>query len=86
MFCLHFSAGLQRGSVYMGEGDPLTPNFPSTPDSLRLTLAEARDPGVNGTNVGWALPLIPSIPISAEDAAPILQQLSLSRNGLPVTT
>lgn len=67
--------GLQRGSVYLGEGDPLTPFFPATNDSLRLSLNEARDSSANGTGAGWALPLIPSIPISALDAAPIMAQL-----------
>lgn len=76
-------SGLQRGSVYLGEGDPLTPNYPAVDDALRLTLEEAYDPGVNGTGLGWGLPGIPSIPISAQDALPIMQQLSQSRNGYP---
>ena len=37
------ASGVQRGSVFLGEGDPLTPGYPSTSDSLRLTLTEARD-------------------------------------------
>ena len=77
-------AGLQRGSVYMGVGDPLTPSFPADRHGLRLTLEEARDPSDNGTGLGWGLPLIHSIPISAQDAAPIMLQLTKSTHGIPV--
>ena len=51
----------QRGSVYIGEGDPLTPGWPSTPGQPRLTLAEARS--VNSTHSGWALPSIPPVAV-----------------------
>ncbi|KAH8950988.1 hypothetical protein BDL97_09G001400 [Sphagnum fallax] len=59
-------SGTQRGSIYRGVGDPLTPNWPSTPDAERISVS---DPEA-------MLPTIPSLPISAEDALPILASLS----------
>jgi N-acetylated-alpha-linked acidic dipeptidase len=59
-------SGTQRGSIYRGIGDPLTPNWPSTPDAERISVS---DPEA-------MLPTIPSLPISAEDALPILASLS----------
>jgi N-acetylated-alpha-linked acidic dipeptidase len=59
-------SGTQRGSVYKGLGDPLTPGWPSTPDAERISL----------TDPETMLPTIPSLPISAEDALPILASLS----------
>lgn len=67
---------MQRGSVFFGEGDPLTPNFPSDAGGLRLTDAEAHEGGVNGTGAGWALPSIPSIPISYGDAGPLMDSIA----------
>jgi len=58
-------SGVQRGSIYQEVGDPLTPGWPSLPDSERLSID---DPGTK-------LPTIPSIPISAEDATTIMQSL-----------
>ncbi|CAK9209564.1 unnamed protein product [Sphagnum troendelagicum] len=60
------ASGTQRGSVYKGLGDPLTPGWPSTPDAERISL----------TDPETMLPTIPSLPISAEDALPILASLS----------
>ena len=58
-------SGAQRGSVYQGIGDPLTPGWVSDVDAERLS---PDDPAAK-------LPKIPSLPISAEDALPILQSL-----------
>jgi len=61
-------SGIQRGSVLYTQlypGDPLTPGIPATPDAKRLAPAEA----VN-------VPHIPTIPINAQDAAAILQNLA----------
>eukprot|EP00249_Psilotum_nudum_P016054 c25636_g2_i1 orf=268-1953(+) len=57
--------GIQRGTVFQGVGDPLTPGWPSTSGAERLT-----DP-----DVASRLPKIPSLPISAEDAQHILSSL-----------
>eukprot|EP00249_Psilotum_nudum_P009180 c21760_g1_i2 orf=344-1711(+) len=59
-------SGVQRGTTYEGQGDPLTPGWPSNPYAERLS--------VNDT--ATLLPRIPSIPISAEDALPILMSLT----------
>lgn len=58
-------SGVQRGSVYTGIGDPLTPGWVSEPDAERLSVD---DPAA-------MMPRIPSLPISAEDALPILKSL-----------
>lgn len=65
---------VQRGSVFLGEGDPLTPFYPANTDALRLTVGEAATPD-RAAGANWALPHIPSIPISWQDAAPILRNL-----------
>eukprot|EP01102_Stenamoeba_stenopodia_P012905 TRINITY_DN4116_c0_g1_i1.p1 TRINITY_DN4116_c0_g1~~TRINITY_DN4116_c0_g1_i1.p1 ORF type:complete len:387 (-),score=98.62 TRINITY_DN4116_c0_g1_i1:1309-2409(-) len=69
----------QRGSVWNGNGDALTPGWPSTKTSARITLEEAFQPqnsldGVSG------LPTIPIQPLSYGDAAHLFANLS----GLPV--
>ncbi|KAH8934801.1 hypothetical protein BDL97_18G103500 [Sphagnum fallax] len=58
-------SGIQRGTVSQGVGDPLTPGWPSTPKAERISTS---DPEA-------MLPTIPSLPISAEDAKPILASL-----------
>ena len=58
-------SGVQRGSIYQENGDPLTPGWPSLPDSERLSVDDPRT----------KLPTIPSIPISAEDATTIMKSL-----------
>ncbi|KAI5059157.1 hypothetical protein GOP47_0025476 [Adiantum capillus-veneris] len=55
-------SGVQRGTVFRELGDPLTPGWPSTSYAERL----------DGST---ELPSIPSLPISALDALPILQSL-----------
>jgi N-acetylated-alpha-linked acidic dipeptidase len=60
--------GVQRGSVLdmpLYPGDPLSPGWASEKGSKRLTIAEAK-----------SLMKIPVLPISYEDAQPILEQLS----------
>jgi len=52
--------GVQRGSVFNGAGDPLTPGYPSKPGAPRLKPEET------------ALPRIPVVPISAANAQRIL--------------
>ena len=58
-------SGVQRGSVFRGIGDPLTPGWASEFDAERLSVD---DPAT-------LLARIPSMPISAEDALPILRSL-----------
>jgi N-acetylated-alpha-linked acidic dipeptidase len=55
--------GVQRGSVYNGTGDPLTPGYASKPGAPRLK-PEQTD-----------LPKIPVVPISAQNATLLMQQL-----------
>lgn len=58
-------SGVQRGTVFQELGDPLTPGWPSTSYAERLPI---QDPATR-------LPSIPSLPISAQDALPILKSL-----------
>ena len=55
--------GVQRGSVYNGTGDPLTPGYASTPGAPRLRVTET------------SLPKIPVVPISAASAQQLMQPL-----------
>jgi N-acetylated-alpha-linked acidic dipeptidase len=60
-------SGVQRGSVMdlpLYPGDPLTPGKPSVPGTPRLKIDEAR-----------TIQKIPVMPISWEDARPILEQI-----------
>ena len=77
--------GVQRGTIFTGSGDPLTPGVPSTSDALRLD-PEDRDEYITsetcpnaGGCTSWGterlLPAIPTHPISYEDAAPFLLNL-----------
>jgi N-acetylated-alpha-linked acidic dipeptidase len=75
--------GIQRGSVMdmpVYPGDPLTPNIGATKDAKRLDRKEA-----------VTIMKIPVLPISYEDALPLLQSLSGQvvpaawRGGLPIT-
>ncbi len=52
--------GVQRGSVFNGTGDPLTPGYASKPGAPRLTIDQT------------ALPRIPVVPISAANAQQLL--------------
>ncbi|PVH93006.1 Zn-dependent exopeptidase [Periconia macrospinosa] len=67
--------GVQRGSVAFSNmiiGDPTTPGRPSTKDQMRLS-----------TENNVALPNIPSIPLSWEDAQHLLQSLEGIGTELP---
>jgi N-acetylated-alpha-linked acidic dipeptidase len=75
--------GIQRGSVMdmpVYPGDPLTPNIGATKDAKRLDRKDAT-----------TIMKIPVLPISYEDALPLLQSLSGQvvpaawRGGLPIT-
>jgi N-acetylated-alpha-linked acidic dipeptidase len=77
------AGGAQRGSVMdmpVRPGDPLTPGYGATKDAKRLTLKEAE-----------TLMKIPVLPISYEDALPLLQSLGGAvvpaawRGALPIT-
>nr|XP_053627349.1 N-acetylated-alpha-linked acidic dipeptidase 2-like isoform X2 [Cherax quadricarinatus] len=61
-------SGMQRGSTYMGDGDPLTPGWPSTAQAYRLKVEDAQ------------LPMIPCQPIGYDDARVILEKIG----GTPV--
>ncbi|XP_065051514.1 N-acetylated-alpha-linked acidic dipeptidase 2-like [Rhopilema esculentum] len=61
--------GVQRGSIGLGDGDILTPGWPSTDDAYRMPMDTA--PG---------LPKIPCHPISARDAEKFLSKMG----GTPV--
>jgi N-acetylated-alpha-linked acidic dipeptidase len=76
-------AGAQRGSVMdmpVSPGDPLTPNIGATKDAKRLDKSEAK-----------TIMKIPVLPISYEDALPLLQSLGGQvvpaswRGALPIT-
>ena len=77
------AGGAQRGSVMdmpVRPGDPLTPDYGATKDAKRLSLKEAE-----------TLMKIPVLPVSYEDALPLLQSLggdvvpSSWRGALPIT-
>jgi N-acetylated-alpha-linked acidic dipeptidase len=71
------NTSVQRGSVWIGTGDPLTPGYPSTPNSPQLAWEDL----FNATRMmGWPLPTIPIQPLSYSDAEPLLQALG----GMPV--
>ena len=55
--------GLQRGSVFNGTGDPLTPGYASKPGAPRLKPEET------------AVPKVPVVPISAANAQLLLAQV-----------
>ncbi len=76
-------SGIQRGSIIYTElypGDPLTPGVAATPSAKRLAPADAA-----------SLPRIPTMPINAQDASVILQNLGGQavpadwQGGLPFT-
>ncbi len=52
--------GVQRGSIYNGNGDPTTPDYPSLPGAKRIPLDQT------------GLPRIPVIPVSYKNAAELL--------------
>ncbi|XP_065069888.1 putative N-acetylated-alpha-linked acidic dipeptidase [Rhopilema esculentum] len=55
--------GVQRGTVQLGDGDPLTPGYPSTDHAFRINESDA------------ILPRIPVQPISYQDALPFISLL-----------
>ncbi|MEP6764982.1 MAG: M20/M25/M40 family metallo-hydrolase [Gemmatimonadaceae bacterium] len=55
--------GVQRGSVYNGTGDPLTPGYASKPGAPRLAVAQT------------SLPTIPVVPISAANATILMKEM-----------
>ncbi|XP_071818630.1 N-acetylated-alpha-linked acidic dipeptidase 2-like isoform X2 [Apostichopus japonicus] len=55
---------VQRGSIFVGVGDPLTPGYPSTDGAFRLDESDA------------GLPTIPVHPINYGDAANLLRRLT----------
>lgn len=57
-------SGVQRGSILMGTGDPLTPRYPAKDGIFRKSSSEIK------------MPYIPAHPISAEDAEQFLRLLS----------
>jgi N-acetylated-alpha-linked acidic dipeptidase len=76
-------SGIQRGSIVYTQlypGDPLTPGVAATPSSKRLAPADAA-----------SLPRIPTMPINAQDASVILENLGGEpvppdwQGGLPFT-
>jgi len=76
-------SGIQRGSIIYTQlypGDPLTPGVAATPSAKRLAAADAA-----------SLPRIPTMPINAQDASVILENLGGEavpddwQGGLPFT-
>ena len=55
--------GVQRGSVFNGAGDPLTPGYAAKPGAPRIPIAQT------------SLPKIPVVPISALNAQKLMQDL-----------
>lgn len=55
--------GVQRGSVFNGAGDPLTPGYAAKPGAPRIPVAEA------------GLPKIPVVPISAMNAQKLMKDV-----------
>lgn len=60
------SRGVQRGSVFNGAGDPLTPGYASKPGAPRLSPDQD----------GIGLPKVPVVPISAANAQLLLAQVN----------
>ncbi|MBV9881180.1 MAG: M20/M25/M40 family metallo-hydrolase, partial [Gemmatirosa sp.] len=63
--------GVQRGSVFNGNGDPSTPGYPSRPNATRVSAEQ------------MGVPRIPVVPISYGNAARLLD--GLGGSGLPQT-
>ena len=69
---------VQRGTIWTGRGDPLSPGWPSDNQFyVSLNLSDAR----NDSIVNEPLPLIPVQPISYGDAYPLL--INLNNNEIP---
>jgi len=84
------ATGVQRGSIWNGNGDPLTPGYPSVPGAPRLTLDQAY--ANDDTTYYTPLPGIPVVPLSWNDTAPLLASLTGAivskawRGGIPNIT
>lgn len=65
-------SGVQRGTIWNGNGDPLTPGYPSIDMSPRITMDQAH---MNNYSYGTPLSRIPSLPIGYGDAYPLLKSL-----------
>eukprot|EP01006_Ploeotia_vitrea_P030379 TRINITY_DN62826_c0_g1_i1.p1 TRINITY_DN62826_c0_g1~~TRINITY_DN62826_c0_g1_i1.p1 ORF type:complete len:748 (-),score=53.37 TRINITY_DN62826_c0_g1_i1:1513-3756(-) len=70
---------VQRGTVYVGNGDPLTPGWPSVPGGPIRDMKDVYDADTPAP--ATPLPTIPSQPIGAEIAAQLLK--GLTGNPLP---
>jgi len=68
----------QRGTLYMGAGDPSTPGYASLLGAPRLSISELCNASLT---LGTPLPNIPVLPLSFDDAKPLLD--SLSKNPIP---
>lgn len=64
--------GVQRGTMYVGNGDPMTPGWPAVDSAPRITLQQA---GTDEHTDGQPLPKIPIHPLAWGDAQPILAGL-----------
>jgi N-acetylated-alpha-linked acidic dipeptidase len=64
--------GVQRGSIWNGNGDPQTPGFPSVPYADRLNWTD-----INGNEKTYntPIPAIPCLPLSWGDAQHILRRI-----------
>ena len=69
------ASSVQRGSVWLGDGDPSTPQWASTPEAPHLTYEEALDPAMT---LDTPLPKILVQPLSYEDAEPLMRALALT--------
>lgn len=61
---MYLGTGIQRGSTYIGDGDPLSPDWSSVPNAYRLDPKEVTD-----------LPKIPAQPIGYDDAKILLDSM-----------
>ena len=69
------NTSVQRGSIYNGEGDPLTPSWPSQLGGPTLALGDMTNPDLMEGN---PLATIPVQPMGYGDAAHILQNLGVT--------
>lgn len=68
-------SSVQRGSVWIGDGDPSTPTWASTAEASHLTYEEAQ---LANMSLNTPLPRIPIQPLSYADAEPIVRAISVS--------
>jgi len=65
-------SGVQRGTIWNGNGDPTTPGYPSVDEAPRMTDEQMHLPEYS---YGTPLSNIPSMPLSYGDAGPLLAAL-----------